>query len=60
MKVLPEMLFGNNYLKLEHKDGFVLSFDAISALKEVNQKSAADLKVAYSSQWLERYDHTLR
>lgn len=54
MKILPEMLFGNNYVKLIHKDGFTLEFNAKEALKEVNPAAASELKVAYSKEWIAR------
>ena len=31
----PEMVFGNNILKLEHSDGYGIEFNALDALKGV-------------------------
>ena len=56
LKVLPEMLFVS-YLKLTHKNGFSLSFDPKSALKEVAPQ--CDIKVSYSKEWLQRYEISL-
>lgn len=52
MKSLPEMIFGNNYLKLEHNSGISLSFTALGALKEVQHKAPSQAKVHYSHNWI--------
>jgi len=59
VKVLPEMFFGNSYLKLSHRDGLTISFNAMDAIREINQKSASEIKVAYSKEWLESKQNTL-
>ena len=47
---LPEMLFGDNCLKIEHQAGFGIEFNALDALKLVD--SERDLiKVAYAQEW---------
>lgn len=49
---LPDMLFADNYLKLKHKHGFGLEFNAYDSLKLVDPK--ADLiKVSVAKEWKE-------
>ncbi|XP_054611643.1 TIP41-like protein isoform X2 [Dunckerocampus dactyliophorus] len=49
---LPEMLFGDNILRIQHSNGFGIEFNAIDALKRVN-KSEHTVKVACAQQWQE-------
>lgn len=52
MPSLPEMLFGDNVLRIQHTDGFGIEFNAIDALKQVN--NAQDMvKVACAQEWQE-------
>ncbi|KAI4885539.1 hypothetical protein NFI96_022480, partial [Prochilodus magdalenae] len=52
MPSLPEMLFGDNVLRIQHTDGFGIEFNAIDALKRVN--NAKDMvKVACAQEWQE-------
>ena len=47
---LPEMVFPESNLRLEHESGAVLEFLSLDALKQVN--SAEDpLKVAVAEEW---------
>ncbi|KAL1922334.1 uncharacterized protein VTP21DRAFT_9873 [Calcarisporiella thermophila] len=50
---LPEMIFGNNELRLMHKSGFNFVFNAVDALKrvDVTSKSNELIKVAYAKEW---------
>jgi type 2A phosphatase activator TIP41 len=49
---LPDMLFAHNYLKLKHKNGFVIEFNPYDALMLVDPK--ADLiKVSVAKEWKE-------
>jgi len=48
---MPEMIFGNNFLSIEHKSGLKLGFNAKDGLKEVNHKSTLP-KVHYSQNWI--------
>ncbi|RUP49383.1 TIP41-like family-domain-containing protein [Jimgerdemannia flammicorona] len=50
---LPEMIFGNNHLTLEHERGFRLEFRALDALKRVDSTSGSSemIKVAYAEEW---------
>ncbi|KAJ8331750.1 Tap42 interacting protein [Batrachochytrium dendrobatidis] len=50
---LPEMLFGNNSLKLEHSSGIVFEFNAVDALElvDASPEAADKIKVACSEQW---------
>lgn len=63
---LPEMLFGENVLRIQHADGFGIEFNAIDALKRVNSTQASstqassaqassmeDVKVACAQEWQE-------
>jgi hypothetical protein len=49
---LPDMLFADNYLRLKHKQGFGLEFNAYDSLKMVDPN--ADLiKVSVAKEWRE-------
>lgn len=55
---LPEMIFGNNYLTLEHRStGMKYSFTAQESLKNVKKGELVDgdgsVKVGYADKWLE-------
>lgn len=52
MPSLPEMLFGDNVLRIEHTDGYGIEFNAIDALKRVNNMEDA-VKVACAQEWQE-------
>ena len=51
---MPEMIFGHNYLQVEHAaSGFLLTFRALDALHRVNkgQEAATSVQVAYADDW---------
>ena len=50
MPSLPEMLFGDNILRIQHTDGYGIEFNAIDALKRVNIMEDA-VKVACAQEW---------
>ncbi|XP_035522064.1 TIP41-like protein [Morone saxatilis] len=52
MPSLPEMLFGDNVLRIQHTDGYGIEFSAINALKRVNNMEDA-VKVACAQEWQE-------
>lgn len=52
MPSLPEMLFGDNALRIQHTDGYGIEFNAIDALKRVNNMEDA-VKVACAQEWQE-------
>ncbi|XP_041935314.1 TIP41-like protein [Alosa pseudoharengus] len=52
MPALPEMLFGDNVLRIQHSDGFGIEFNAIDALKRVNNLQDS-VKVACAQEWQE-------
>lgn len=52
MPALPEMLFGDNVLRIQHADGFGIEFNAIDALKRVNNMQDS-VKVACAQEWQE-------
>ncbi|XP_034539389.1 TIP41-like protein [Notolabrus celidotus] len=52
MPSLPEMLFGDNVLRVQHVDGYGIEFNAIDALKRVNNMEDA-VKVACAQEWQE-------
>ncbi|CCD22283.1 Tip41p NDAI_0A01250 [Naumovozyma dairenensis CBS 421] len=57
---LPEMIFGNNFIKLENlKHNWSLSFNALDSLKMVNTNTEIKdiIKVSYSDKWV---DHVNR
>ena len=49
---VPEMLFADNLLRLEHAAGFGIEFNALDALKRVDAHNDL-LKVAVSDAWRE-------
>nr|XP_033798386.1 TIP41-like protein [Geotrypetes seraphini] len=52
MPALPEMMFGDNVLRIQHSLGFGIEFNAKDALKCVNKKQGK-LKVACAEEWQE-------
>ncbi|XP_057177377.1 TIP41-like protein isoform X2 [Triplophysa rosa] len=52
MPSLPEMLFGDNVLRIQHMNGFGIEFNAIDALKCVNNMQDS-VKVACAQEWQE-------
>lgn len=52
MPSLPEMLFGDNILRIQHTDGYGIEFNAIDALKRVNNMEDT-VKVACAQEWQE-------
>ncbi|XP_049447554.1 TIP41-like protein isoform X1 [Epinephelus fuscoguttatus] len=52
MPSLPEMLFGDNLLRIQHTDGYGIEFNAFDALKRVNNMEDA-VKVACAQEWQE-------
>ncbi|XP_028839151.1 TIP41-like protein [Denticeps clupeoides] len=52
MPALPEMLFGDNVLRILHSDSFGIEFNAIDALKRVNNMEDS-VKVACAQEWQE-------
>ncbi|KAF8980228.1 hypothetical protein BGZ46_004486 [Entomortierella lignicola] len=52
---IPEMIFGNNFLSIQHKSGFKLEFKALPALAMVDQTSKVTelIKVSYAREWFE-------
>nr|CAG4640941.1 EOG090X07SL [Eulimnadia texana] len=49
---LPDMVFSENYLKIIHPKGFGIEFNALDALKRVNDREDS-VKVAVSEAWQE-------
>ncbi|XP_034044688.1 TIP41-like protein [Thalassophryne amazonica] len=49
---LPEMLFGDNVLRILHVDGYGIEFNAVDALKRVNNMEDS-VKVACAQEWRE-------
>lgn len=47
---LPEMLFGENVLQIDHVAGFGIQFNALDALKLVDNKHDL-MKVAVAEEW---------
>ncbi|KAM9776519.1 TIP41-like protein isoform X1 [Syngnathus typhle] len=52
LPALPEMLFGDNILRIQHSGGFGIEFNAIDALKRINNSDDA-VQVACARQWQE-------
>lgn len=47
----PEMIFGHNFVSINHNSGWNISFNAFDALERVDKSGASMLKVAYSNEW---------
>ena len=47
---LPEMVFGENVFQIEHAAGFGIQFNALDALKLVDNKHDL-MKVAVAEEW---------
>ncbi|XP_056141041.1 TIP41-like protein [Lampris incognitus] len=52
MPSLPEMLFGDNVLRIQHTDGYGIEFNAVDALRRVNNMEDS-VKVACAQEWQE-------
>jgi type 2A phosphatase activator TIP41 len=57
----PEMIFGDNYVAIEHESGdWGINFNAYDALDKVDKTGQSMLQVAYSREWQKsRYGHSL-
>ncbi|GAO48814.1 TIP41-domain-containing protein [Saitoella complicata NRRL Y-17804] len=53
---IPEMIFGNNEVRIEHASGWAIKFDALDALDMVDKTGETMLKVAYSQEWNQSRD----
>ena len=47
---VPEMIFADNKLRLEHAGGFGIEFNALDALKKVDPEHDT-IKVAEAAEW---------
>ena len=48
----PEMIFGDNYVMIEHeKSGWGINFNSFDALDRVDKTGQSMLQVAYSREW---------
>ncbi|KAJ5591750.1 TIP41-like protein [Penicillium hispanicum] len=55
----PEMIFGDNYVMIEHeKTGWSISFNAFDALNLVDKTGQSMLQVAYSKEWQKSREKT--
>ncbi|XP_075876208.1 TIP41-like protein isoform X1 [Nelusetta ayraudi] len=52
MPSLPEMMFGDNVLRIQHSDGYGIEFNATDALRRVNNMEDV-VKVACAQEWQE-------
>lgn len=48
---IPEMIFGDNFVAIQHASGWGIKFDAFGALDSVDKTGEKRLKVAYSKEW---------
>ena len=51
LSCLPEMVFGDNHLRLELVGGAGVEFNALDALRCVKNEAPSDLKVATAEAW---------
>ena len=51
LSCLPEMVFGDNHLRLELMGGAGVEFNALDALRCVKNEAPSDLKVATAEAW---------
>lgn len=47
----PEMIFGNNAVRVSHESGWAIHFDALDALSLVDKTGESMLRVSYSESW---------
>lgn len=47
----PEMIFGNNSVKVSHESGWTIHFNALDALNLVDKTGESMLRVSYSESW---------
>lgn len=47
----PEMIFGDNFVAIEHEKGWGINFNAFDALDLVDKTGQSMLQVAYSREW---------
>ena len=53
LSVLPEMVFGDNLLRLYHTESDCgVEFNTLDALRAVNKDPPSDIKVAAADKWL--------
>lgn len=48
---IPEMIFGDNFVAIQHASGWSIKFDAFGALDSVDKTGEKRLRVAYSKEW---------
>jgi type 2A phosphatase activator TIP41 len=54
----PEMIFGDNYVKVEHvKSGWSIEFNSFDALDQVDKTGSKMLQVSYSKEWQANRQH---
>eukprot|EP01119_Soliformovum_irregulare_P011072 TRINITY_DN2749_c0_g1_i2.p1 TRINITY_DN2749_c0_g1~~TRINITY_DN2749_c0_g1_i2.p1 ORF type:complete len:232 (+),score=52.56 TRINITY_DN2749_c0_g1_i2:176-871(+) len=59
-KTMPEMVFGNNNVKLSHEQtGFTLELNTFDAFKAMDHDTKQTTKVAYSEEWIQSKQSTL-
>ncbi|KAJ5802263.1 TIP41-like protein [Penicillium pulvis] len=55
----PEMIFGDNYVMIEHeKSGWGINFNSFDALDRVDKTGQSMLQVAYSKEWQKSREKT--
>ena len=47
----PEMIFGDNMVAIEHRNGWAIKFNAYDALERVDKTGGSMLQVAHSREW---------
>ena len=47
----PEMIFGDNSVAIEHKNGWSIQFNTYDALERVDKTGGSMLQVAHSREW---------
>lgn len=47
----PEMIFGNNLVSIDHRNGWGIEFNAYDALDRVDKGGESMLQVAHSREW---------
>ena len=47
----PEMIFGDNMVSIEHRNGWAIQFNAYDALERVDKTGGSMLQVAHSREW---------
>ena len=50
---MPDMIYSQNKLRLEHSSGAGVEFNALDALRQLRDKDHDNIEVAHAKEWKE-------